>query len=80
MQTKLTLRLDDGLIKKAKRYSEKAGKSVSKIVADYFEKLDAPLPDEIEGITPKVAGLRGILKGTGVTEEEYHRHREKKHL
>ena len=38
MQTKLTLRLDDWLIRKAKRFSKKTGKSVSKIVADYFEK------------------------------------------
>jgi hypothetical protein len=80
MQTKLTLRLDDRLIRKAKRFSRKTGKSVSKIVADYFEKLDAPSPDEMEGITPKVASLKGILKGTGAHEEEYHRYLEEKHL
>ena len=80
MQTKLTLRLDEGLIRKAKRFSKKAGKSVSKIVADYFEKLDAPPPEEIEGITPKVATLKGMLKGTGVAEENYHGHLEEKHL
>ncbi len=80
MQTKLTLRLDDRLVRKAKRFSKKTGKSVSKIVADYFEKLDAPPPDEIEGITPKVASLRGRLKGTGVTEEQYYGHLEEKHL
>lgn len=80
MQTKLTLRLDEGLIRRAKRFSKKTGKSVSRIVADYFEKLDAPSTDEIEGITPKVASLKGILKGTGVTEEEYHRYLEEKHL
>lgn len=80
MQTKLTLRLDDRLIRKAKRFSKKTGKSVSKIVADYFEGLDAPSPDEMEGITPRVASLRGILKGTGTHEEEYHRYLEEKHL
>ncbi|GKT06741.1 DUF6364 family protein [Desulforhabdus sp. TSK] len=80
MQTKLTLRLDDWLIRKAKRFSKKTGKSVSKIVADYFEKLDAPLSDETEKITPKVASLKGILKASGVAEEEYHRHLEEKHL
>ena len=80
MQTKLTLRLDDRLIWKAKRFSKKTGKSVSKIVADYFEKLDAPPPDEMEGITPKVASLKGILKGTGAHEEEYHRYLEEEHL
>jgi len=80
MQTKLTLRLDDGLIRKAKRFSKKTGKSVSKIGADYFQKLDAPSSDEIEGITPKVASLKGILKASSVTDEEYHRHLEEKHL
>jgi hypothetical protein len=80
MQTKLTLRLDDWLIRKAKRFSRKTGKSVSRIVADYFEKLDAPSPDEMEGITPKVASLKGILKGAGTREEEYHRYLEEKHL
>jgi predicted DNA-binding protein len=80
MQTKLTLRLADELIRKAKRFSKKTGKSVSMIVAEYFEKLDAPPPEEIEGITPKVAALRGILKRTGAEEVEYYRHLEEKHL
>ncbi len=80
MQTKLTLRLADELIRKAKRVSKKTGKSVSMIVADYFEKLDMPLPEEIKGITPKVAALRGILKRTGSEEEEYYHHLEEKHL
>ncbi|MHC1726681.1 MAG: DUF6364 family protein [Syntrophobacteraceae bacterium] len=80
MQTKLTLRLDDELIRKAKRFSRKTGKSVSMIVAAYFEKLDAPPPEEIEAITPKVAALRGFLKKNGAEEEDYHRHLEEKHL
>ena len=80
MQTKLTLRLEDELIRKAKRFSKKTGKSVSMIVADYFEKLDVPPPEEIEDITPKVAALRGILKKTGAGEKEYYRHLEEKHL
>jgi predicted DNA-binding protein len=80
MQAKLTLRLDDELIRKAKRFSKKTGKSVSMIVADYFEKLDAPVPEEIEGMSQKVAALRGVLKGTGAEKEDYYRHLEEKHL
>lgn len=79
MQTKLTLRLDDELIRKAKRFSKKTGKSVSMMVADYFDKLDAPVPEE-EGMTPKVADLRGVLKGTGTEKEDYYRHLEEKHV
>lgn len=80
MQTKLTLRLEDELIRKAKKFSKKTGKSVSMIVADYFEKLEVPPQEEIAGITPKVATLRGILKRGGAEEEDYHRHLEEKHL
>jgi hypothetical protein len=79
MQTKLTLRLEEELIRKAKRFSKKSGQSVSMIVADYFEKLDAPPSEEIEGFGPKVAALRGILKGTGVEEKDYHNHLREKH-
>ena len=50
------------------------------IVADYFEKLEVPPPEEIEAITPKVATLRGILKKTGVEEKDYYTHLEEKYL
>ncbi len=36
MQTKLTLRLDDRLIRKAKDFASKNGKSLSQVVGDYF--------------------------------------------
>ena len=39
MRTRLTLRLEDQLIEKAKLYAAQAGKSVSQIVADYFKLL-----------------------------------------
>ena len=80
MQTKLTLRLEEALIRKAKRFSRRSGKSVSMIVADYFEKLNVSPPEEIEAITPKVATLRGILKKTGVEEKDYYNHLEEKYL
>lgn len=80
MQAKLALYLDEGLIRKAKRFSKKTGKSVSRIVADYFEKLDAPPPGGDEVIAPKVASLKGLLKKSGVSEEDHRRHLEEKHL
>jgi hypothetical protein len=52
---------------------------VSRIVADYFEKLESPPSEQTESITPKVAALRGILKGTGVEETDYYGHLEEKH-
>ncbi|MGV8073946.1 MAG: DUF6364 family protein [Syntrophobacteraceae bacterium] len=80
MQTKLTLRLEEELIRKAKRFSKRSGKSVSSIVADYFEKLDAPPPEDNEAITPKVRALMGILKGSGAEEDDYYKHLEEKNL
>jgi|WetSurMetagenome_2_1015567.scaffolds.fasta_scaffold1037709_2 hypothetical protein len=80
MQTKLTLRLEEELIRKAKRFSKKSGKPVSRLVAEYFITLDAPSPEEVPPITPKVAALRGILKGTEVREENYRRHLEERYL
>ncbi|MES2832366.1 MAG: DUF6364 family protein [Pseudomonadota bacterium] len=40
METKLTLRLDDALIKQAKAHARESGKSVSRLVADFFSVID----------------------------------------
>jgi hypothetical protein len=79
MNTKLTLRLDDRLIEKAKRYSDRSGKSVSQLVADYFALIEAD--ESIPGteLTPRVRAMIGSLKGATVTEEDYRRHLEDKH-
>ena len=79
MNTKLTLRLDDQLILKAKRYSDRSGKSVSQIVADYFSLIDA---DEVipgTEISPRVRSLIGGFKGATTTEDDYRRHLEEKY-
>lgn len=80
MNTKLTLRLDDHLIKSAKEYSAKTGKSVSKIVSDFFaviinEKLEGSRP-----ITPTVQSLKGILKNSKFSEKDYKDYLEEKYL
>jgi hypothetical protein len=41
MNTKLTLRLNSELIESAKTYAAREGRSVSELVAAYFERLDA---------------------------------------
>lgn len=80
MNTKLTLRLDDRLIAGAKDYARDAGKSLSQVVAEYFAAITSPGRAD-SGMTPAVAELRGILKGTDVTgEEDYLAHLEEKHL
>ena len=52
MNTKLTLRLDEDLIRAAKRYAGNSGKSVSQLVADYFAVIDADLAPADTELTP----------------------------
>ncbi len=79
MNTKLTLRLDDQLIDKAKRYSDRSGKSVSQLVADFFAAIESD--EDIPGteISPRVRSLRGAFKRSTATEEDYRRYLEEKY-
>ncbi len=80
MNTKLTLRMDDSLIKSAKAYSAKTGKSVSRIVADLFEIIkNEELKKESE-LPPTVRSLHGVLKRKAVNEKDYKKHLEEKYL
>ena len=77
MNIKLTLRLDDRLIKNAKRHSAETGRSISQLVADFFALIEA----EAGGIeiTPRVRSLRGVLAGSGMDEADYRHHLEEKY-
>jgi hypothetical protein len=78
MQTKLTLRLDANLIRQAKRYAKRSGKSVSTVVADFFAALQAPM-DDPTALPPKVRSLLGALGNTAVDESDYQQHLERKY-
>jgi hypothetical protein len=80
MNTKLTLRLDDHLIASAKEYSAKTGKSVSKIVSDFFVIIKNEKLKENNSITPTVQSLKGILKNTGGSKSDYKNYLEEKYL
>ena len=77
MQTKLTLRLDDDLIKQTKFYARQKRTSPSKAVADYFRILNT---DTIhtKRTPPITASLCGLLKGKKVDEKDYRKYLEKK--
>jgi hypothetical protein len=79
MQTKLTLRLDDELIERAKSYAARAGKSVSEMVADYFRLLTVRSSQSVMPSAPVTESLRGLLRGAKGDEADYRRHVEKKH-
>jgi hypothetical protein len=78
MNTKLTLRLDDEVIRRAKDYAREVGKPVSRLVEDYFVAVTTVQPTAAE-LPPLVQSLRGVLAGTFEDEEDYRRHLEEKH-
>ena len=79
MQTKLTLRLDDELIAAAKEHAKGAGKSLSQMVAEYFEAIMS-VKGEPADVPPVVASLRGCIKGSKLDEADYHAYLEEKYL
>lgn len=80
MQTKLTLRLDDAIINKAKQFAKRTGKSLSQIVADFFEQIEKTKDINENEIPPITRSLHGILSETEVDEKDYFRYLEEKHL
>lgn len=80
MNTKLTLRLDDELIKSAKTQANVLGKSVSQMVADYFYLLDKKAVKKPVQLTPIVKSLKGSLKNTDIDENDYKSYLEDKYL
>lgn len=80
MGKKLTLRLDEDLIKRAKRYARKQGISVSRLVANYFSVLEQEQEEEAQKLPPVTKSLSGILKGKDIDRETYRKHLEEKHL
>ena len=74
MQTKLTLRLDARLIRRAKAYARRAGKSVSAVVADYFALLNQEAEDVATNVPPGVRALRGALRDADGDVADYRRH------
>ena len=79
MQTKLTLRLDERLIRRAKAYARRTGKSVSAIVADFFTRLSDERVAAGERLSPPVRSLVGVLRPGRVSEDDYGRYLEDKH-
>ena len=81
MYTKLTLRLEADLVRRAKSLAKKTGKSVSRIVADYFTVLERPSrrDNKVPLWPPLVRSLKGSLRKAHVDEKDYRRYLEKKY-
>jgi hypothetical protein len=80
MQIKLTLRLEDQLIEKAKSYAAHTGKSVSQVVADYFKLLtNTKMKSVPSSSTPITKSLRGLLRQSKIDEKDYKKYLEEKY-
>ena len=78
MATKLTLRMDEDLIERGKKVARERGKSVSRLVAEYFELLSRR-PTEEPSLPPVTRSLLGIAAGSRLDEEDFRRHQREKH-
>lgn len=71
---KLTLSIDEAVIRRAKRFSERHDTSVSRLVSEFLANLDGEAGEP----TPIVSRLRGLLPGDA-SVEDYHRYLEEKY-
>jgi hypothetical protein len=60
MDVKLTLKLDNDVISRAKRYAQHRKTSLSRMIESYLDSVTKPDSDDIE-ITPLVKSLSGII-------------------
>ena len=81
MTTKLTLTVEESVIKKAKSYAKQTGRSLSDLIEKYLETLTEEHKD-IQNISPKLQGIIGAVKLPADFDEkrELGGYLEKKHL
>lgn len=79
MQVKLTLRVDDTLIRRAKAYAKASGRSLSELVGDLFGLLDVPEESWPAPASPAVRSLAGALEGVTLDRDDYRSHLDRKH-
>jgi hypothetical protein len=60
MDAKLTIKLDDDVITRAKRYAKNRKTSISKMVESYLDSVTKPDSKKIK-ITPLVKSLSGVI-------------------
>jgi hypothetical protein len=61
MDTKLTIKLDNEVIIRAKRYAQHRRTSLSRLIESYLDSVTKNESDDIE-ITPLVKSLSGVIK------------------
>lgn len=61
MDTKLTLRLSDNVIERAKIYARNHKISLSKMIESYLDSITTQKEEEKTSITPLVESLSGVI-------------------
>jgi len=81
MQAKLTLNLEEELIKGAKEYAKNQQRSLSQIVAEFFSVLNSRRVRKKDvSLGPVTSKLVGSLKGARLTEDDYKDYLVRKYL
>lgn len=62
IDTKLTLKLDKGVIQRAKEYAAETNQSLSRLVEEYFLELTSSKSFK-QNLSPRVRRVSGVLKG-----------------
>lgn len=78
MNTKMTLRMDEGLIVAAKTEAAQRGKSVSQMVGEFIDSLGRS-KEPRQQLPPVTASLLGLLKNNPASTESYKRHLQEKY-
>jgi hypothetical protein len=81
MNKKLTLMVEESIIKKAKSYAKQTGRSLSELIESYLETLTEE-PTNKNQLSPKLKKLVGVMKlpADFDEEKELHAYIENKHL
>lgn len=77
MHTKLTLRIDDVLVREAKSQAARRGKSVSQMFGEFVGSLATNKPGS--RLPPVTESLLGVMKGRRISEKDYKKHLREKY-
>jgi len=80
MSDKLTLRIEDQLIRKAKKFAHQRGKSLSRLVTEYFQYLTSNDNTDHLTLPPHVKSLYGSLSDSQIDESDYKKYIREKYL
>jgi len=79
MHNKLTLRIDEELIRRAKLEARRRRKSVSQMVGEFITSL-GKRPSSEKELPPITVSLIGVLKGRRVSEASYKKYLRERYL